>query len=287
MSSATRVRKFLFAPVPLARIAYLRWLVYGFVLIDVLFLHTSGWYHGFADPQWYQALKIGQLLNLPAASVLLVQSIKWVTVVAALIALSGKGSRWSGWVVALSWSWYQYIAFSYGKVDHDRGDFVIALLLLPTVGFAHFRDLRRSEAAGFAIRMIQLGAIAAYFLSGIAKLRFGGSQWGLSWFNSATLARAVLRRGTPFGQFFLEYPWFLHAAQWFILTAELLSWIIFFLPERWRRLMVLGWFLFHAGVYATITIAFWPHLVMMLGFLPLEKYGQAIANRMRGARAGS
>ncbi|WP_426566805.1 MFS transporter permease [Angustibacter sp. McL0619] len=274
------VRRWLFAPVPMERVALLRLAVYAFVIIDVLFLHTSGFYHGWADPVWYQPLHAGTIFHLPAATVLLVELLKWGSVAGAVVAMTGRYPRAAGWFVALTWAWYQYVAFAYGKVDHDRGDFVLALLLLPTVGTAHLNDKRLSEAAGFAIRAVQLGAIATYFLSGVAKLRFGGPEW----VNSATLVRAVVRRGTPIGDMFLHTPWVLHAGQWFIMTAELLSWTIFILPERWRRLMVLGWYLFHATVYATITIAFWPHLVMMLAFLPLEGYRDRLVGwwRSRG-----
>jgi hypothetical protein len=204
-------------------------------------------------------------------------------VAAALAALTGRAPRLLGWTVAVLWIWYQYVAFSYGKVDHDRGDFVIALLLLPTVGLAHLGDRRRSEAAGFALRMVQVMAIATYFLSAVAKVRFGGWEW----VNSATMVRAVVRRGTPWAQWLLEVPWTLHAFQWFILTAELLSPLIFLVDETWRRRMVYGWFAFHAMTYAAITIAFWPHLVMMLAFLPLEDYGRRLRSRweQRGGRS--
>lgn len=277
-----RLRGWLFEPAPLARVALLRVVVYAFVVVDVVFLHTSGWYHGFADPVWYEPLVGGRLLHLPAATLALVEVLKWGSVVGALVALTGRFPRSAGWFVAITWSWYQYVAFSYGKVDHDRGDFVLALLLLPTVGLAHLDDERRSEAAGFALRAVQLGAIATYFLSSVAKLRFGGPGW----VNSATLVRAVVRRGTPIGELFLHTPWLLHVGQWVIMGAELLSWVIFVLPERWRRLMVLAWYLFHAGVYATITIAFWPHLVMMLAFLPLEQYRDRLVARWRRRRTG-
>ena len=144
----------------------------------------------------------------------------------------------------------------------------MALALLPTVGLAHLSDQRRSEAAGFALRAIQLAAVATYFLSAWAKIRFGGWEW----VNSATMVRAVVRRGTPMAQWLLEVPWTLHAFQWVLFTAELTAPVIFLLSERWRRRVVGGWFVFHAMTYAAITIAFWPHLVMMLAFLPLERY---------------
>jgi hypothetical protein len=274
------VRRWLFTPVPLARIAALRVLVFGFVLLDVLWLHSTGEHHGAADPVWYRPLLVGELLHLPAATVALVAALKWTCVVAAVLALSGRYPRVLGWTVAITWSWFQYVAFSYGKVDHDRADFLIALFLLPTVGLAHLRGAegrRLSEAAGFALRCVQLMAIATYFLSAIAKVRFGGWEW----VNSATIARAVVRRGTELSTWTLDFPWILHGMQWVLFSAELTSPLIFFLAERWRRRVVAAWFLFHAATYAAISIAFWPHLVMMLAFLPLEEYGRAAAARLR------
>lgn len=272
----------LFAPMPVSRVAALRVLVFAFVIVDVVLLHTSGWYHGYADPVWYEPLVMGRVLHLPAASVLLVQVLKWGCVLAALAAMTGRAPRLLGWTVAVGWVWYQYIAFSYGKVDHDRADFVVALALLPTVGMAHLSVQRRSEAAGFALRAVQLAAIATYFLSSWAKVRFGG--W--DWVNSATMVRAVVRRGTPMAQWLLEVPWTLHWFQWVLMGAELTSPIIFLLSEKWRRRVVGGWFVFHAMTYAAITIAFWPHLVMMLAFLPLERYAAWLRSRVGRLRGG-
>lgn len=261
-----RARDWLFWEAPLARVALLRVAVFAFVVVDVLYLHTSGWYHGFADPVWYTPLVLGEVLRIPAASVLQVELLKWGSVAFALAAMTGRAPRLLGWGTAICWSWYQYIAFAYGKVDHDRADFLVALFLLPTVGLAHLDDRRRSEAAGFALRAVQLMAIATYFLSAIAKIRFGGWEW----VNSATMVRAVVRRGTPLAQWLLEVPWTLHLAQWALFGAELLSPLIFFLAVRWQYRVVAGWFAFHLATYAGITIMFWPHLVMMLAFLPLE-----------------
>ncbi|HET8769107.1 hypothetical protein RKE38_12820 [Phycicoccus sp. M110.8] len=282
MSAVRRLQGWLFEPMPVARVAVLRLLVFAFVVVDVLLLHTSGWYHGWADPVWYEPLLVGQALHLPAATVLLVQVLKWGCVAAALAAMTGRAPRLLGWTVAVAWTWYQYVAFSYGKVDHDRADFVVALALLPTVGLAHLSDRRRSEAAGFALRAVQLAAVATYFLSAWAKVRFGGWEW----VNSATMVRAVVRRGTPMAQWLLEVPWTLHWFQWVLFTAELTSPVIFLLSERWRRRVVAAWFVFHAMTYAAITIAFWPHLVMMLAFLPLERYAASLRARVGGRWRG-
>jgi hypothetical protein len=273
----------LFAPVPLARVALLRRAIYLFVIIDVLLLHTSGFYHGWADPVWYQPLEMGELFHLPAATVPQVEILRWGTVLVAAVAVSGRLPRIAGWATAVGWIWFQYVAFAYGKVDHDRGDFVIALLVLPLIGLASVTDRRLSEAAGFVFRAIQLTAIATYFLSAWAKVRFGG--W--DWVNSATMTRAVVRRGTPwFGDQLLRVPETLHATQWALLSLEMLSPVIFFVGERWRRRMIGGWYVFHALTYAAITIAFWPHLVMLLAFLPLEEYRDRWLARRSRKREG-
>ncbi|MBT0768990.1 HTTM domain-containing protein [Kineosporia sp. J2-2] len=258
----------LFRPVPLARVALFRRAVYAFVIVDVLFMHTSGHHHGWADPVWYRPLEMGRLLNLPAASVALVEVLRWGTVLGAALALTGRLPRLSGAVVAAGWIWYQYVAFSYGKVDHDRGDFVIALLVLPLIGSAALGDRRRSELAGFVLRVVQLVAIATYFLSAFAKVRFGG--W--DWVNSATFVRAVVRRHNWLSEHLLHIPWSLHAFQWVLFTLEITAPVIFLVAEHWRRRMVYGWYLFHAATLAVVGIGFWPHLVMMLAFLPLEEY---------------
>lgn len=275
-----RLRGWLLPALPVARVGLLRRAVYAFVLLDVLWLHHSGEYHGYADPVWYEPLVVGEVLRLPAATVALAQTVKWVCVAAAVVALAGRLPRLAGWTVALSWAWFQYIAFSYGKVDHDRADFAVALFLLALLGAASVHDRRHSEAAGFVLRAVQLVAIATYFLSAWAKLRFGG----LEWVDSATMARAVVRRGTSLGRLLLDWPWVLHAFQYVLITLELLSPAIFLVAERWRRRMVFGWYAFHAGVYATITIAFWPHLVIMLAFLPLEEYRDRAVRWWRGRR---
>ncbi|MGA8977524.1 MAG: hypothetical protein WB473_00240, partial [Pedococcus sp.] len=95
-----RAVAWLFTPMPLARVAVLRLLVFAFVVIDVVGLHTSGWYHGWADPVWYEPLVMGELLHLPAATVALVQTLKWGCVLAALAAMTGRAPRLLGWTVA-------------------------------------------------------------------------------------------------------------------------------------------------------------------------------------------
>ncbi len=224
---------------------------------------------------------MGRVLHLPAATVLLVETLKWGS--------CRRGARGDDRARAAGCSAGPWPSAGSGT-STSPSPTARSTTTGPTSswrspccrpwGWRTCRDQRRSEAAGFALRAVQLAAVATYFLSAWAKIRFGG--W--DWVNSATMVRAVVRRGTPMAQWLLEVPWTLHWFQWVLFTAELTSPVIFLLSERWRRRIVAGWFVFHAMTYAAITIAFWPHLVMMLAFLPLEQYAAWL--RDRWARRG-
>jgi hypothetical protein len=273
------VERWFFEPLPLARLAWFRVLVYGFIPLDVLVLHTSGNYHAYADGVFYRKLLAARVLPYPTPSFTLVYGALWLTVAVAVVllalAVTGRTWRWLGYTVALLYLYDQVVAFSYGKVDHDRMGFILALFVIPSVGSARLRDTRESEAAGWALRMVWIAAVATYFLAAMAKLRFGGPHW----VNSATLARAVIRRGTWLSEPLLQHPWTLRATQWFILSFELLSPVMLFVTQRWRTYLVLFLFGFHAMTYGMITIAFWPHLVCLTAMLPLERAG-TLAERL-------
>jgi hypothetical protein len=173
-----------------------------------------------------------------------------------------------GTVVALLYLEWMVIAFSYGKVDHDRFGFLLALFVLPTVGAARFDDRTEDERAGWAIRCIQLGAVATYFLAVIAKARFGHGL--LHWMNSTTLLRAVVRRGTFLGDLLIHQPWTLHVKQWVIIALELASPLLL-VRGRVRHWLLITFVAFHAVTFACLTIAFWAHLMTLLAFVPLER----------------
>ncbi|MCA1710502.1 MAG: hypothetical protein LC789_02225 [Actinobacteria bacterium] len=190
----------LFRPVPLRRIALLRVAAYLFVPVDVLL--TTPWVAAHADvpPSLHSPLLIERVLHLPAPGPW-VHVLEWVLIAAALVAATGRLPRLLGTAVALLYLEWMVVAFSYGKVDHDRIGYLVLLGALATVG-------KRSseEAAGWAVQVTTLAVVATYFLSAFAKLRFGG----LGWLDGATLTRAVVRRGTPLSTPLLDHTWVLH-----------------------------------------------------------------------------
>lgn len=263
-----------FKPVPLARAAVFRLLIYGFLPLDVLFLRPWGAAHGELDTSLYAPLHIGRLLPLPAPTSLLVAVVRVAVVAGALLLVlliaSNRFHRLQtalGWLVALSYFEWMIVSFSYGKVDHDRFAFLVALFVLPTVGRAALRDQTPSSAAGWALRNVQIAVVATYFLAACAKVRFGG--WG--WVNSTTILRAVVRRGTFLADPLMNHPWTLQATQWFIVFIEFASPVLLFVRARWQYAIVAFLLVFHLMTFSMITIIFLPHVVCFGAFLPLER----------------
>ncbi|MCA0146429.1 MFS transporter permease [Blastococcus sp. LR1] len=260
--------RWFFRPVPLARIAVFRVIAYLFIPVDVFL--TTAWVRAHADVpvEWYSPLLIGRLLHLPTPTHTVVMVVQWALVLAALAAATGRAPRILGAAVFLLYGEWMVIAMSYGKVDHDRIAFLVALAVLPTIGRARFRDRRPSEAAGWAMAAVFITVMLTYFLAAWAKIRFGGWDWP----TGSTLTRAVMRRGTPLSDWTLELPWLLTTAQWAMLTLEFLSPLILLVrSDRARIALVLFLLGFHVMVYAGVTIIFLPHCVAILSILPWER----------------
>jgi hypothetical protein len=263
----------LLSPGPLARVALLRVVVYLFVPVDVLLTTTFVRAHAHAPGELYVPLRIGRLLPLPTPGPW-VELFQVVLVVAALAAAAAAVRdvlpRVAGWLVALLYLEWMVVAMSYGKVDHDRFAFLVALFVLPSVGRASLRSRERTEAAGWALTVVALAVVATYTLAAVAKIRFGG--W--DWVDGATLTRAVLRRSTPLSEPLLDLPYVLRAAQYGILLMELA--VAPLLLVRWRDprvtwLLAVGFLGFHLMTFSMITIIFLPHCIALLALLPLER----------------
>jgi hypothetical protein len=271
--------RWLFEAVPRGRVAAFRTLVYLFVAADMVVF--TPWVRAHADTpgSLYQPLLIGRLLPLPTPTALIVHSVFWVLLVLTLAAATGRAPRLLGWAVFLLYFEWMIIAMSYGKVDHDRFGFLVALAVLPTAGRARHGDPSTTEAGGWALRVTQIAVVATYFLSSFAKMRFGGAHWG----TSSALAQAIIRRGTPLADLIAPVPGLLIVSQFGIITFELLSPLVFVVPRRFRGWVVAFFYSFHLATFATITISFMPHLIAMTSFLPLERVRPVVWLRGRFA----
>ncbi|HEY3505687.1 MAG TPA: MFS transporter permease [Actinocatenispora sp.] len=264
--AVSRLARWFTDPVPLGRVAAFRTLAYLFVAADLVLFTPWVRMHADVPGALYQPLLVGRILPLPTPGYLLVTVTFWALLAVAVAAATGRAPRLLGWLVFALYLEWMVIAMSYGKVDHDRFDLLVALAVLPTVGRARHGDETRSERAGWALRTTQIAVVATYFLSTWAKLRFGG----LDWLTGATMTRAVLRRGTIFAEWSTHVPHLLVVVQFLIVAFELTTPLVFVLRGRWHWLWVGLMYAFHVMVYAAVTISFIPHLVAMASFLPLE-----------------
>ena len=260
----------LFPAVPRARLEMMRTIVYLFVFVDVLI--TTSWVpmHGYTPTALYQPLAIGRLLPLPTPTLGVVRAVQIALLLSAALALLRRRSRLAGVAVALLYLQWMVIAFSYGKVNHDRVAFLVALAVLPTVKHARRDDPTPDEAAGWALRCIQVAVVLTYLLAAVAKLRYGG----LEWLDGSTLLRGVMRRGTSLAEPLIERPQVLHLAQYALVAFELLSPLLL-APGRVGRAMMGAAAGFHLVTWAALQITFLPHVICLLSFFPLERLGAA------------
>jgi hypothetical protein len=267
--------------VPLARIAVFRVIAYLFIPVDVFL--TTAWVRAHADvpTAFYQPLAIGRLLSLPVPTPTVVLLVQCALVVAALAAATGRSPRLLGFAVFLLYAEWMVIAMSYGKVDHDRIAFLVALAVLPTVGRAGFRSRRTSEAAGWAMAAELVTVMLTYFLAAWAKMRFGGWDWA----TGSTLARAVIRRGTDLSLWTLDVAWLLPAAQWVMLAFEFAAPLILLVHSDRARARLVAFLLgFHVMVFAGVGIIFLPHCIAILSILPWERLSPAWRQTFPGRR---
>jgi hypothetical protein len=263
----TAVARWWLRPVPLARFAVFRTIVYLFVPIDLWARTAQVVPHAYGSSELYDPVELLAAIHQPAPTPAVVQTLRVVIVLASLVAATGRLSRLAGWVVAVAFLDWCCLAMSYGKVDHDHLAVLVAVFVLPTVGRASGRDFSSSEAAGWALRCVEVAVIATYFLSAYAKVvRFGHPHW----LTGATFTWAVARRGTFLVRPLLDHPLVLLLAQWGLFALECLTPVVLFLGRRGRILAVLGLEAFHVMTEATIRINFVPLMVCLLVFLPLE-----------------
>jgi hypothetical protein len=266
-----RLRTALLAPVPQARVAVLRVAVYLFVICDLFKVVNDVIPHAEASQALYRPVLMREWLHLPVPNPAYAQALRVVVIVGCLLCASGRLPRTigtvAGFVVAAAFTDWVSIGMSYSKIDHDHFALVVAVWVLPTVGVASFSDRFRSEAAAWALLCIQVGCVATYALSAVAKIRFGG--W--DWVTGSTFAWAVTRRGTGLGRLLLDPPWILTASQFGIILMECSTPLLLVLRGRWRYGFVAVLMGFHLSTYLTIKIHFLPLVVCLLAFLPLER----------------
>lgn len=267
--------RYWFEPVPPERVDVFARIIALTVVFTVLVSDQWNTIHEHAPEEFYRPVFLARVLQLGAPTPITMMVLRVVVVLGAIWMLTRRapraaaGTTFAAYIVWLLW------AFSWSKVDHDRLTIVVALLVLaltPRVGPAVER------LSGWAMRVVQVVFVLAYPFSAWAKIRFGG--WG--WMDSATFARAIVRRGSAFGDALLPYPGLLVVAQWAFIAFEVVSLVLLFpkVPRTVRAVALVGVFLLHVMTFLMIGISFLPHTICIVAFLPLER----LSRRWRSGR---
>jgi len=281
LGTSFAARTWWFRPEPVARVAVLRTLVYLYVPLDLFVRTATVVPHSYGSPDLYKPVDVLALLNQPAPVPWFAQTLRIVIITTSLLAAAGLWPRMLGVVVAIAYADWTCLAMSYGKVDHDHLAILVAVAVLPTIGDVSWRSPGRSEAAGWALRCIEIAVVATYFLAACAKIRFGGWHWA----DGAIFAWAIVRRGTDLARPMLHHPLILLLSQWGLLLLEASTPALLFVRQRWRTLGVVVLLSFHLMTWLMITIDFAPLVVCLLAFLPLERVAVVAARTSRHWRA--
>lgn len=273
-------RERLFEPVPVARVAILRLFVYVFSICDLFWVVNDVIPHASDPVGLYRPVRMRTLLHLPAPSPVYAHGLRVVIIAGCVLMVASCVVRVParlvlpvGWVVAAAMTDWVSIGESYGKIDHDHFALITALWVLPSIGPARLTDREPGEAVGWALFCVQVGVVATYFLSALAKIRFGGWDWVTGY----TFAWAMTRRGTELGREMLHAPWTLRLGQWALFCLELSTPLLLVLRRRSRYLFVVLLLGFHLTTYLTLKIHFLPLVVCLPAFLPLERVLPAAA----------
>ncbi|WP_245851177.1 HTTM domain-containing protein [Brachybacterium vulturis] len=283
-SPARRLRSVLFPALPLARVRVLRVLICAFVVIDVLTFSRDVLSH-VGNAGFFTPVALARLLQLPPVTAPIAYTLLALILAGCAAGIVGWRPRLSGSVLAIAfWLWMLY-SNSYGYIAHDHMALMVAVAVLPTVAgqegpgpdgavSVHDRPVTsgpaRSEAAGWALRAIQIAVVATYFFSVIPKILYSGSL--ANWGNSAILTWASIRRGTGLAHWLVAHtPWVFVPAQWAGIALETLSPVVLFLRGKALYVVVALYLGFHVSTLVLLGIHFLPTALCWAAFLPLER----------------
>lgn len=273
-----RLDRWLLAPAPAERLAALRILIGGFVVVYLV--ANVGEFDRVAnrDAVEFEPVGLVGLLSSPLASWMV-----WLLFVAAVLsgiaAVMGFQFRLSGPAFAVFTLFWASYHSSWGQMLHFEHLFTLHLMILsvsPAADAWSFDD-KRAEVPnpttryGWPIRLMALATAITYVIAGIAKLRIGG----LAWIDGSTLQNHIGYSATrlkllggfepPLAEFVIGQDWLLAPMALAALLVELFAPIALF-GSRLRRIWVATALCFHIGTAATMMVWF-PYQGLGFAFL--------------------
>jgi hypothetical protein len=275
------------APAPAGRLAAVRVLtvLYGLVWIAV---RIDYWRDlaGLPRSQWKPVAFAEWIGPFGPTTVTLIAG---ATFAAGVVAITGRAWPVTGAAFALGFCVLTTLGASWGAVLHTEQLVCLHLLVLAAAP----SGLGRSAAAGWPLRVLSAVTVATYFVSGVAKFRFGG---GLDWLDGERLLRLVahdnLRKRllgdaySPIAATLVGHPALFQVAAVATLVVELGAPLALVLG-RYRYAWVAAAWAFHAGVLAVMAILF-PYPLVGIAFasmLPAERITPTLRRAARRLRS--
>lgn len=236
---------------------------------------------GFEDPQWLIRLLTAVLPADSGAWPNLVRGAFAIAVGAGVTTLIGFRTRISAALFA-SANWFLVSHHgSYGDMFHEEivlSMFLLFLALSPS-GMRLSLDARlrrgapgRTDMAVWPLRLTQVLLAWSYFSNAVAKLAYSG----LEWMNGYTLQGYLLHSSVqwgdrPLGQWLAQHHDLSIALSIATVACELAFPLVLF--SRRVRPLLLAWAVsFHVGVYWTMSIPFFQHVVLFAVFLDFREF---------------
>lgn len=259
----------LLRPAPPRRLALLRILVGAFATVYLLARYPHLVAFGDFPPQRFHPVGAVSLLDEPLSSGAVTAAV--VAAIAAGIAFTvGWRYRLTGPAFALLFLWVTTYRNSWGTVLHTENLVALQVMIIGFVraGDAFSLDARRRGAEradswryGWPIRLVTVVTVLAYFVSGWAKLRFGGAEWLFGDTLRNQIADDNLRKlllgdfYSPFGGWLTQFGWLFPPMAMATMVVELGA-PLALLHGRLGRWWTGAAWSFHLAIVAVMAIVF-------------------------------
>ncbi len=296
MTFRDRVDDWLNGSAPAERLAMLRVLISGFVVIYLVANVFEFQRLANRGSVGFEPVGVAVFLSGPLG--------EWIWVLFTAAVLSGAAATVGLWyritgpafaVLVLLWSSYHS---SWGQMLHFEHLFTLHLLVLgfspsavALVARAGPSDELPSARFGWPVRIMAIITVSTYVIAGLAKLRIGGAAWldGSTLGNhigySATRMEVLGGFVPPLAPVILRFGWLLGPMAVGGLFVELLAPLGLF-GGSWRRYWVLSVITFHTATALTMMVWF-PYQGLGFALLPLyrcEPIGRWVDTIVRSRR---
>lgn len=257
-----------FRPAPATRLAAVRWLVLGFAVVYLIAAASPLLRPMFLLASAFRPVGVISILNAPLPTALVIAAYV-ICLTSGFAALTGVYYRVSAPLFAASLLWVTSYRSSWGMLFHTENLLVLHVAVLACCPqAADVWAWRRSHEPattadhyGWPLRILSLVTVAAYLVSGLAKIIHAGPGWLGGEEIRAHIAFDAIRKmelgsvHSPLGAALVRVPWVFAPLALVTLAFELGA-PVALLGGRWTVVWALMCWSFHVGVLLLMMIVF-------------------------------